>query len=52
MVRVQNILIASILDLIPWASDNRLIDSLFHCEQSWHTIRLLLCRLSDWLLRP
>ncbi len=39
----RKILIAILQDMIPWATDNCLVDSLFDChgEQSWHTIRVL-----------
>ena len=46
----RKILIATLQDMIPWAADNCLVDSLFDCEQSWHTIGVLRCRLSDGLM--
>ena len=46
----RKILIATLHDMIPWAIDNCLVDSLFDCEKFWHTIRVLRCRLSDGLL--
>jgi hypothetical protein len=40
----RKILIATLHDMIPWTTDNCLVDSLFDCEESWHTIQ----NASDW----